>query len=262
MATNTQHYQRFLEEKHQRYVAVLDQLLNTLTGNDLAAKVAANKQALEVGRLLRESIAEADRPEWLNASVRALEDFDNRQKIGGEPYKLLKRLIPVYQAVVSHTWDVAGGMQPVDFDAIYERCRRESQIAGLFDEMMTTLEKIVATGEIDSMRAHRAIQRLIATIKRSKSGSYFAVVGTWQFIERFIQNYLWEQFSDFPIVGPLVKALRTTAEEMKGELEQLHVRIRDEVQQEYGVDSGLLPFRSVAELGARTVPPDISGEDV
>lgn len=155
-----------------------------------------------------------------------------------------------------------------DFDAIYERFKKESRLPELFDQVVRTLEEIHASGEVDSVTMLRALGKVISTIKKCKDGSYFSLNGAWEFLLSFLKNYLWGELSNLPVFGTAMTALRKTIEELNDEMFSLHSKIQSEmaktVETEIKNLEGKSEFRSIAyDKTGRLLPgpaaPQLSG---
>jgi len=84
-------------------------------------------------------------------------------------------VLAVYPEIENQRWDFAdsSGNAAIDFAAIYQEYYRESRVPDLFDELVAQLEEIVNSGEIDSLQAIKALEKLILTIRKIAVGISF-----------------------------------------------------------------------------------------
>lgn len=233
-----------LEERHRHLLSTMDNCLSTLFGEDPAAKLNACKVALAAATRLSELLATIDRPSWLNSVIKNLQTFemmpknDNKQSLN-----MLVALMQNYQAMGKEEWSFGNrsDVGAYDFDKIYEEFKDNSRLPNLFDEIISILEKMIRSGDIDSIKLTKALEGLIATLHKNKSGSYFSMRSAWDFTLSLMKNYLWEQLSDIPALGSLVRALRKTMEDTNSEMKGLHAQIREAMQEKF---KGDFPFLS------------------
>ncbi len=85
----------------------------------------------------------------------------------------------LYPRIESQQWDFADSSlnAAVDFTAVYTEFYRESRVPELFDELVEELNRIVDSGEVDSLQAIKSLERLIATIKKNARGDFFSTRG-------------------------------------------------------------------------------------
>ena len=99
----------------------------------------------------------------------------------------------------------------------------------LFDEIIKILEEIEASGEVDSLTMITALGKVIATIKKNKAGSYFAINSAWSFLTTFLKNYMWAELSEIPVLGTAMKALEKTIKETNEEMYKVHNQVQEEM---------------------------------
>ena len=106
---------------------------------------------------------------------------------------------------------------------------------------------MINSGEIDSITALKNLEQLIAIIKQNKSGSYFSVMMSWEFISGFTKNLVWQELSNLPGIKQLKSAFEKTVEEMDVELEEMHKSIADEMKNKYKTQVQALTYKSKSE---------------
>lgn len=231
-----------VNEKYGIIKSHLPSLLKVLSENDhkekLNESVALNASAKELANIL----ATSDRPNWLNKIIACTNEFISLHKdpdsiVSGSSWNLLQSLIKIYQPALNHKWDFSTqqGKNHYDFDSIYQKYREESDLETLFSALVDTLQKMVGSGEIDSITAINSLKKLINILEQNKSSSYFSTMATWEFVKTFTYNLAWEQFDSIPGIKPIKKAFEKTMADTDMELKELHKKIADEMKSRYQV---------------------------
>ena len=224
---SVQFHMRFVTEKHQELVQALDSLIKGLVSEDLNNKIALSKIALQKSTDLRSAVSKQDCPSWLPGLIDGLNHF-----LGGtwKQEHLIDHLINVIVNIKAHSWVFESQSDtPFDFDSIFEHYKSESRLNELFDEIIKILEEIEASGEIDSLSMINALDKVICTIKKNKNGSYFSVNGAWSFLVSFLQNYMWAELYNIPVLGTALEALEKTINETNEEMSKVHNQVKKDM---------------------------------
>ncbi|WP_417534171.1 hypothetical protein [Marinobacterium stanieri] len=221
---------RFVKQRHVAVVNASDQLVGALASdNPQSKKMRADKLAQEAGALLS-AISSEDRPAWLPP----LHSISLAVSKGAQqPEKILRFLLENNSAIRNHKWQFEQDdkKQAFDFDEIFEYYRSESRVPELFENIIQILEEIYGSGEIDSLSMMNALSKLIATLKRSKNGSYFSINSAWEFLLSFLNNYFWTEVSNLPVAGSVIAALKQTIEETNEEMFKLHTKVDQKLKE-------------------------------
>ncbi|MCE7519033.1 hypothetical protein [Vreelandella titanicae] len=242
MSNSTQMFMNVVREKHEQYKAALNSLLSALSDNDQAKKLETNNHLLKVAKELSSILAQEDRPSWLKETILATDEYARKNKnpksiASGSGWALLQKLMNLRQHGMAHSWNFesAANAKGYDFDAVFVESRKNSNLAQLFDSMIASLEKMLATGEIDSIRAIEALQKLIATLKQNKNGSYFSTMASWEFVRSFTRNVAWESLGAIPGVQPVKVAFEKTLEETNIEMKKLQDDVASKLRERFDV---------------------------
>lgn len=102
---------------------------------------------------------------------------------------MLNHIIANRNKALSHAWSFKNDSTEANysFDELYERFKKDSKLSDLFDSLVETLEKMIASGEIDSISALKSLEQLISVIKQNKSGSYFSVMGAGNLFQALLR---------------------------------------------------------------------------
>lgn len=238
---STKMFMNVVNERHDQYKARLDGLLDALSNNDQAKKLEACKALNDVSQSLASVLAEQDRPGWLKRTITSTSEYARKNKnpqsiASGSSWALLQDLMNLRQAAMAHLWSFKDSDEAAyDFDAVFQRARDNSNIHELFDSLISSLEKMLNEGEIDSVRANEALWKLISTLERNKKGSYFSTIASWQFARSFVKNAIWTSLDEVPVIKPIKAAFEKTLKDMDIEVESVHKEISEELKQRFEI---------------------------
>jgi hypothetical protein len=241
---------RFLKDKHQLFVASINELLAKLVEENKEAKKLAAEKAMEAAITLKNNLSDQDVPGWLSHSIKSIDWYLRNVDTSGVNNGLLTRLIDDHKAMKSHQWkfDSAETILAFDFDSIYEKCKIESRLDELFDNIISLLQKIINSGEVDSIKTVRTLEKLIATLKMHGKASYFSLHSMYDFMLQLMKNVLWAQLESIPVLGPIAEGLRKTIEETGVELENLQINMKEQMTSRYESEFNLLNTNSKKEI--------------
>ena len=239
MAGDSQDYfKRSLEKKISDANETVGECIRQFLSPVQSERRSSAKKAEEAVHGLVEILAPKDRPKWLldlySCLQRASNGFNNPSGASAV-HRIALELHPQQQ---SFDWKVdgPGAGVGIDFDSIYNKCRSEGRVEELFKKIVSILEEIIESNEIDSRQALRELERVIATLKAAERGSYFATQNAWSFLVTWLKNSGWELLGEIPVGGSLVRGLRETLGETNQEIQTLHNDIHAEMKKE--VSSG------------------------
>jgi hypothetical protein len=239
-------FQRTLEQKtKEAREAVQTCVVSFLTHSPNERQSAAKTAFDAVGRIV-DMLHPRDRPPWLDPLHAALKvAHSNHHDQHG--VQNIQRVANEYQVALNrHKWrladvDAATGF---DFDAVYDKYKAENRIPQLFDEIISALCDIIATGKIDSVRALDELRRILATIQNAKNGSYFATRSAWFFVATWFKNTGWEMLGDIPILGAAVRGLRKSLQDMNDGMQNLHEQMQADLQSQLSKDFPGIEYRA------------------
>ena len=240
---------RFLRERFDAFRKALSGFLQALALDDRPKKLEHAKAVRAALDDLRRALSERDHPPWLGQLDAAISSYvTNIASTPKAGLQLLNTIMDLYPRIESQQWDFADSSSnaAVDFTAVYTEFYRESRVPELFDELVEELNRIVDSGEVDSLQAIKSLERLIATIKRNARGDFFSTRGAWEFAQVFMRNYGWELLESTPGIKQAVKALRKTMTELDLEFNQVHEQIRAKLSTEIVDEIPMLEYRVLA----------------
>jgi hypothetical protein len=238
---------RFLRERFSVFRIALKDFLQALSLDDRTQKIERAKRLLQAIDDLKRAISESDHPAWINPLETKLHWYI--KAVAGHPdagLQVLQTLLDIHGKIEAQTWDFADASSKIlaiDFAAIYQEYYQESRVPQLFDELVAQIEAIVNGGEIDSLQAINALERLILTIRKNARGDLFSTRGAWEFTQAFFKNYAIELLENTPGLRHALKALRKTMSELDLEFAQVHDRIRKRLADSAQTDLPMLEYR-------------------
>ncbi|MBL8853315.1 MAG: hypothetical protein JNK57_05010 [Planctomycetaceae bacterium] len=244
-STSETFFQRTLEKKtHEAREAVQECVAAFLSLDPGRRKPTAAKAHSAVGRIV-EMLHPNDLPSWLTQLYSALDQATTHSsdKSGADA---MQSIANSYQVMLNkHKWkladvDTTGGF---DFDRLFAKYREENRIPELFDAIIAAIAEILASGKIDSLRVVNELEKIIATLKNARSGSYFATRSAWYFVATWFKNSGWEMLGDIPVLGGVLRGLRTTLDEMDSGMENMHNQIQKDLQTQLVQDFPKLEYK-------------------
>jgi hypothetical protein len=221
-------FMRFITEKHKQVISSIDQLVDSLVSDTPEEKLNKAKSLLNKSKDLSSSISQQDCPTWLPSLIERLELFISG---GHKATHLIKHLMTSNSEIKNFRWVFENKSEAAfDFDSIFEHYKSQSRLPELFDQIIKILEEIRESGEIDSASMMHGLEKVIATLKKSKKGSYFSINGAWAFLISFLKNYMWIELGKLPVLGSAMEALEKTIQEAGDEMEKVHMQVQQEMK--------------------------------
>jgi len=240
MQASTQLWLNSINTKQAELKRAVAELLINLVGENTQQKEECVQVARQKAYDMRSMLAPADVPSWLHSIINIFDAPRPNYAFS----QMLRDMIPIIGIIDSHTWSPASFNEDsgIDFDKIYEKHKAENNIEPLFDNLIETIQKMIDSGAIDSVKILRALEHLIATLKRSKAGSYLSMMAGWDFLQSLFKNWIFEQIKSLPVLGPIFSALQSTMVEMDSALSKMHQDMSEEVQANYDTKVPMLTY--------------------
>lgn len=238
-------FKRTLDQKTQEARDAVAMCIRQYLAPKPDQRHSSAKAAFEaIGRII-EMLHQTDRPDWLLQLQSRLEVATHHHSDSNGIEAVHAIASHLYPQLQRHQWHIGSEEDALgfDFDAVYERFRNESRLPDLFDEIIKCLKDLVDTDAIDSVRAIRELNNIIATLHRARIGSYFATRGAWYFVTTWFKNTGWELLSSIPVAGSAAKGLRKTLEDANKEMKSLHDKIQAELESQISADFPLLEYK-------------------
>jgi hypothetical protein len=238
---------RSVNERFLDYKARLTELLHTLvTGSD-KDKLEKAKQTLAVALTLQSVLSRQDQPLWLQPIISVLQTYVQSNGHAGHAPNLVTTIASNFEPAANHKWafEPPSDDKGFDFDGLFRKYEAESQIPRLFDELVGLLEKIVQCEKLDSRRVIHTLETIIATLKKNRDGSYFSVMGSWNFTGTYLKNMAWNMLLEIPMLRVPVKALRETMEQLDKEMEKVHENMQTELHKQLHAEFPVLAYHAL-----------------
>lgn len=226
MNNSYRRHKKMLDEKHQQLVKSLNALIKAFTQNNEHAVKSHTEKANAMTTALMDSLAVEDQPVWL----RSIHSYSNARTAQSISKHDIDQIYPFLQNARSHDWDVEKAA--IDFDEIYNRYRDEHDLPGLLENVVNILQKIHDSEEIDSRKIIEALEQLVRMLNSGAKGSYLSLNGALTFTKSLLGNFLWEALSEIPGIGSLVRALRSSLEELDKGVVKTHQDMNKAIAQQ------------------------------
>jgi hypothetical protein len=211
-----EHISRLVAERHSDVRMKLEALLNAIATTDLGNVQSANNELENSLVALGAVVAREHWPSWLAQLLENTTNYRTNHNNGiGTWIAHLKSLIANASLVESHTWFQTEEYEPAfDVDQLINAARAEFKIDELFERIIETLKGLSVSEELDSAKAIRDLEEVIAILRRAKSGSFNAQYTSWQFARRFVPNLISAYLKRSDLTGPVIEAFEQTAQEL------------------------------------------------
>ena len=152
-----------------------------------------------------------------------------------------------YAAMLDHKWmfdfSEDGGF---DFDGVFEKYEAQSRIPDLFDKLVEILEQVVQCDELDKRSVVRTLETMIATLKKNRKGSYFGVIGTWNFVATYLKHCAWNTLAEIKVLKVLTTSLRQTLDDTNKAMAKLHEDMAGEFEKQLKVQLPALTYQALS----------------
>ena len=246
---------RLVQEKHEQLKSQVTALSKVFVQENIDSKKAQADKCNSAAEDLARALSVKDQPNWLKEIIRWTKWYSGSYKQTDSTFTAFQKIIPLIAQLNSHQWAFTenSGDEDFDFDQLYERHKKDGKLEELFDSLINIIAQMVASGEIDSIRAKTDLERLVALLQQNKDGSYFSVMASWEFLRGFLKNTTWATIDSIPVLKQLKKGFEDTVDEMDIELEKVHESIKGEMKSKYDTAVHSLTYKSQAKLEDKTV---------
>jgi hypothetical protein len=223
MVTDTQaaHVMALVKERHGAVKTAFDGLLNAYAQGDQSLIVSTNENLRTALKALSGVVASEHVPDWMQNLLTNADRYATKHRNGMPVWRgLLDSAMRNAPLLNDETWSFSDDQDMLfDVDAIVQKAREDHQINALYDRIVETLEALLRSGEIDSIKAAADLNRLIVTLRKSKEGSFSSQVFSWRFARRLVPNIIAAYVKRSSVTGPLIEAFEQTASELDVSLE-------------------------------------------
>lgn len=252
MSLDLQFYRRLLDERLGTVRSAVDQLWSVMGESDQARKTESAHAVRAALDALMNTLSQQDRPQWGTDLQRVIGRYSERSGNQGEANRLLRALARIEPELRTQAWTHADTATAIDFEDVFARYSRESRLDALFDKLIAGLEEIVGSGSVDSVRIQRALETVLATLRKNARASLAARKGALEVTSAFLENLGWEALSDIPVIGAVARAVRKTLDDTTDEVRRVEDGARTEIVR---VAQTHLPKRLSAGGDERLLPP-------
>ena len=236
---------RLLEEKHEELKSKLNVFVSNMVGEDKDKKQGAAEDVLSACQTLKNNLSKEDIPSWLNKMISALNSYLHNFDNAASARNLMLEVIPIYNEIAHNKWKFDNSLKSkaFDFDAVYRKCKDDSNLDKLFDDLVNLLNEILVSGEIDSLKVRNLLERLIATLRNHKTASHFSIHSMLDFANQLTNNVIWEQLKSTPKLKGFLTGFEKTIKETNVSMDELNKKIYNTMNDQYDSDFNFLKNR-------------------
>lgn len=192
-----------------------------------------------------------DLPPWYRSLNQQLQTALAKPNTSTADEALLMIASKILPQLESFEWQLDDAF---DFDAIFEEHRKDGKIDELFEKVIGLLKKIVDERLIDSVIVLEQIKTIIATLKKSKNGSYFAQLQSWRFYVSWMKSSAHFFLEDAPVIGPIYRGLIATINEGNERFQALESSITNDLEDKLRIEF------QVIDVEAKRIEPRQEGD--
>jgi len=221
-------------------------------------KSSLSKQATDVQskvRNLKDILPEENWPKWLQTLDKNIDIYINNrfENLPGDQLRNILNFLDTSYNLIQSFKDSLNLEESVvyyDFDEVYRHYRDNSRIPELFNKIIEILEKIINSDKIDeiSIKNMNKLKSIIATLYKTKKGSYFSLLSTWNILTVYSRNLVKEITKKIPVLNVFYNAYEKTLEEMEPEIKNLHDNVKKDFQEKFKLTFSFLPYKRKRSL--------------
>ena len=225
---------RKLNSLQQQLITDLEMLSSDMTGEDVERKKEAGRKLNSTLSALADVLAKEDHPDWLKPLSTQVTAYvqEASTKGSGAGFALFRHLKNSLDGIYQHKWhDGPSDKLLLDFATISQDAYLNSTVPRLFDELISELEQIVASGHVVDIRAIRALEDLIGTIRKNSHKDLVSARGTLQIAKVLLRKITLNFLEKIPVLGVLVKSARETMKELDIKIEDVEFEVIQKCQE-------------------------------
>lgn len=251
-------YRQSLRQKSAAAINTTREYVQSVYQDEPDVRTSIAKKAYRAVVDLRDLLPEGHRPQWLDELYRLLGIIERTQTGYDATAAFLEVSLRLFMEMKSHDWGFAETDQAgFDFDQTFEKYRDQNRIPELFDKIADWLRKVVESGEVDSIRVINELNHIISTLSAARKGSYFATLGSWNFVTKWMKNTGWELLGGITVLGPIFRGLKQTLDETNEGMLEMHKEINTELANKLAADFPRLEY-TPAELPALEATEEVA----
>ena len=257
---------RAVTAHHERLRVRLGDLIGALVGNKPEVKLEHCRRVIVAIQDL-EMLLTVDLPEWVPVLENRIANYIGHLQSQQQPSAVDRPEMAqeIIQILINLSRDIAApisfsedGSQVVDFEDIFLKYQSASKLPELFDQLAALLQQVVDSGEIEKTKVQRALQGVISSLRRHRTGSYLSMLATWDTAKTLARNVLAEFADDNPIIGPIKRGINNTLDEIDVKWSDIHAEMKQAIATSSHVEITCLEYQTVKGLPA-PVPKRLTG---
>lgn len=202
-------FKRSLDSSYRRFVDSIEALMAALVHPEVNRRTLRADEALNAAADLQRMLCHPDRPRWLDPIISTLTKTRTHLDNIDQSFRLLRAIAERYNEIRSQDWSFDDSTRGIDFEVIYIESRKNHGVTEKFEELIKSLEELIKSPEIDSIRVIDALESIVSALKKNQRGSYLATMFSFRFAKEVLTGWVCNELEKLPAVGGLFAAVRT-----------------------------------------------------
>ena len=239
-----------IDEVHRRIVNCTRNIVTTLL-NQKSFNASGAKELLIFANQLFALVPAVSRPSWLEPMLDSFNGkelrTDQGQRHGSDFATFLLSNIRDIEAPIRTPDEVN-----YDFDLAFNEVREAADIPTTFDNLIETLEQIIAADLIDSRVVQEALDRLMALLKRNKHGSLTSILVSIHY-GRFALKTFFGALAANKYLKPMVDAFKEEFAVAEAKVQKAEETLKEEAIRRLTNQDRLIAFLTQNSEGKSSV---------
>lgn len=255
MATESEKlFSNLINEKHNILIQSLKVFIKDALVRDKEETILMVEDILKKSKNLRELFVSKDTPAWLNQIISHSNSYIK------EPDKysnsLMGAIIQYSPSAINNKIILQDNKndEAIDIDSLFRKFKEEGNLQELLNKLIEIIQNIIDSGEIDSIKLTKALEKILATLKKSKGGSFLSLHAAWNFIKEFLQKFILNEIQNIGTLGSMLSALIETANKVEKEIEVLGTQVSSGIAEEFNKELSGFPLSSEPLLDFNQTP--------
>lgn len=254
-------FQESVRERHTEAVRAVEECIRRFVLPESNNRDRFAREASEAVKNLVAILPGSHRPSWHPQLANLLTAAANTAGTSGCAEPLLTVATNHYPRLRDQKWTFDDQLgTSFDFDKAFAKHRDAAGVTQAFDDLISKLSELVQCEELDSRKVVRQLEQLIATLKGSRSGSFYSVFGSLSFAGSFLKHLPIEAAKEVPVLKSIVNAAQKAYAEAVDRAENAKAATEAEIRESHGTGSGI-EFHPEAPKAIEDKRPPI-GDDV
>ena len=229
MGVSTKMFEQGLKERYAAILPLVHRVASDFTVNqDRDFRITSVEELESSCKQLAGYMPSNHLPTWLQLLLKHIESYKSRRdaQAAGEFIKQLWAVYPSIRPIAADDFTTT----EVDFDALYVQYRDDGSLAILFDRLIDIVGKIIDSNAVESVKALRALEKLLELLRSNRDGSFAATKWTI-FSLRYLGNFVKECIREVPVLKQGMTAYENTLDEIENEFNKTQTSLQGAIEE-------------------------------